>query len=719
MSRWVVTKQLECKETLTTAQFLNAVQVWIIKPQVVNKHYCGSKIQHEKNIQKVVTSFDPITLQNDFYLKKDESLEELFEYMVSLLSESSFKAVANDNVVDTVNVTLRDVIPKSLHKDAKTVRELVIKDPKTATVTFIPLVEFNNTELTDQQPPTGHTYRIRQQSGGITMEIVSTSNNDLNETATSIVSSTQITFLNNQLLPKIVTWAKSDSSKPTEVSSLTLVPIDEYSRTYNRLKQEYGQNLVAIWPETTDPLKFVYEDCAIAAYLITLWNTGSHSNEGALTKQSFVDLGCGNGLLVYILSGEGHRGLGLDVRKRKIWDLLGDKANLQETPVTPSDKTLFPDYEWIIGNHSDELTPWIPVMAARSSYTTKYFVLPCCHYDFQSKFNERQQGLSSYRSYLKFVKKVGQVCGFKVEEDQLRIPSTKKVCFVGQNRTYPRENQTDISDKITEFIASRCNTNTSMSEVAPDKSDGNSDDVIDAGARGENDSWASEFKARSNIETTRNCTHVDITITTQIINSVFHAVLGAPDNVGNLSDKVADDAGSSKESKMHDGDVCKIDTPKIDTPKIDTPKKRGNESSAVDINSRETDASVSRKGNWRRGGAIPLGDVVKLFSSDILQQLKKECGGIQTLLKNHHYIFKVVGGKVSLRHPGEVQPKIAKKRKWNETEGSVTKWQKTKLCWFNDNHPDGCPLDSEKCTFAHGQNDLKTVCKQDRGPCNK
>lgn len=26
---------------------------------------------------------------------------------------------------------------------------------------------------------------------------------------------------------------------------------------------------------------------------------------------------------------------------------------------------LFPDVDWLIGNHSDELTPWIPVMAAR------------------------------------------------------------------------------------------------------------------------------------------------------------------------------------------------------------------------------------------------------------------------------------------------------------------------------------------------------------------
>ena len=38
-------------------------------------------------------------------------------------------------------------------------------------------------------------------------------------------------------------------------------------------------------------------------------------------------------------------------------------------------------------------------------------------------------------------------------------------------------------------------------------------------------------------------------------------------------------------------------------------------------------------------GIVPLGDVVKLFDKDILKQLKSECGGLQTLLKNHNSIF--------------------------------------------------------------------------------
>lgn len=67
-----------------------------------------------------------------------------------------------------------------------------------------------------------------------------------------------------------------------------------------------------MWPETTDPLKFVYEDIAIAAYLLMFWGN---------KPQKFVDLGCGNGLLVHILNSEGHHGIGYDLKSRKIWKM--------------------------------------------------------------------------------------------------------------------------------------------------------------------------------------------------------------------------------------------------------------------------------------------------------------------------------------------------------------------------------------------------------------
>ena len=48
-----------------------------------------------------------------------------------------------------------------------------------------------------------------------------------------------------------------------------------------------------MWDECTDPAKFVYEDIAIAAYLLVLWE--AERRERGMPMQTFIDLGCGNG----------------------------------------------------------------------------------------------------------------------------------------------------------------------------------------------------------------------------------------------------------------------------------------------------------------------------------------------------------------------------------------------------------------------------------------
>ena len=67
----------------------------------------------------------------------------------------------------------------------------------------------------------------------------------------------------------------------------------------------------------------------------------------------------------------------------------------------------------------------------RSSYTCSYFVLPCCQHDFNRRFSGKAKGKSQYQTYLMYVAQVGQACGFEVEEDTLRIPSTKRVSIHG------------------------------------------------------------------------------------------------------------------------------------------------------------------------------------------------------------------------------------------------------------------------------------------------
>lgn len=73
---------------------------------------------------------------------------------------------------------------------------------------------------------------------------------------------------------------------------------------FTKFMTHFSDFLLQIWPECTDPQKFVYEDISIAAYLIVLWEE-ERQRKNLLNKQSFVDLGCGNGLLVHILNSEG------------------------------------------------------------------------------------------------------------------------------------------------------------------------------------------------------------------------------------------------------------------------------------------------------------------------------------------------------------------------------------------------------------------------------
>lgn len=107
-----------------------------------------------------------------------------------------------------------------------------------------------------------------------------------------------------------------------------LVPEAMYRRRYNRLKEVYGKPWVEKWPEQTDPQKFVYEEVGIAAYLLCLWELERESDpekwqpegpSGQPRRQTFVDVGCGNGFLTYILIMEGHDGWGVDIFSRGLW----------------------------------------------------------------------------------------------------------------------------------------------------------------------------------------------------------------------------------------------------------------------------------------------------------------------------------------------------------------------------------------------------------------
>ncbi|XP_026209240.1 probable tRNA (uracil-O(2)-)-methyltransferase [Anabas testudineus] len=600
--------------------FWAAVDVWIKKPHVANKRLCGVKETDGKDVDRE---------DLHFLLKDPES--ELSQDVFSFLQCGISPAHTHGKDKPWPS-TVRRLIPKvncygkTLHKD------LVLKDFDRQQVTFLPYEEDSEGAVSLKK---GNIYQIRLCS------------HDYNDWSLELhilypdawfsdgVVYPKLPWLSSDLLPKLVRWATQCKSSEFR-NTLSLLPVEKYSLTYQQLKDKY-KAMVKVWPEVTDPEKFVYEDVAIATYLLVLW-AEEREEKGLTSRQSFVDLGCGNGLLVHILTNEGHPGKGIDVRRRKIWDMYGPQTLLEEKAITPSESFLFPGTDWLIGNHSDELTPWIPVIAARSSYSCRYFVLPCCFFDFCGKYQRRQCKKSQYREYIDFVAEVSHVCGFVTEEDCLRIPSTKRVCLVGKSRNYESSAEAEAEQQRAHYIQSRHTTSGVIvqgSDVTKHVTDSD---------RTPGSIWGAGFQPRDKVETVRNCATLPRDFVDGVVLHVANVLLAMTKS---------DDGRSSSD--------------------------------------------------WNPGGSLSVSEVARLLKQETLQLLKKECGGLQTLLRNNHQVFRVEGGMVNIRDWRDRKSFMSVAKGKPVGSGAV----KTRLCWFHTHHPQGCPLQTEQCGFAHGPEDLR------------
>ncbi|KAB8075666.1 DUF1613 domain protein [Aspergillus leporis] len=200
--------------------------------------------------------------------------------------------------------------------------------------------------------------------------------------------------------------------KPTKDN---VIPQHLVQNTYSRLKFKYAPDLCKSWVEDTEPSKHVFEDLAITAFLIELWRSmygalpAEERNEDKQEKYNpnfpgFVDVACGNGILVYVLLMEGYEGWGFDARRRKTWKILPEfvQARLKEEIYVPKPfadamtasgregelselgvKThcgMFARDTFVISNHADELTVWTPLMAtlACPESPSPFIAIPCC-----------------------------------------------------------------------------------------------------------------------------------------------------------------------------------------------------------------------------------------------------------------------------------------------------------------------------------------------------
>lgn len=262
-----------------------------------------------------------------------------------------------------------------------------------------------------------------------------------------------------------------------------LIPQARVQDTYSALKQKYAKELINGWAEVTDPDKHVFEDLSIAAFMIELWA----DMYGQTTFPGFVDIGCGNGLLVHILNREGYHGWGFDARARKSWKMYStvrpslpgssdpEGNSLQQLVLLPPPVSrtglanmskdgfsedlvhdgCFPRGTFIISNHADELTPWTPILAAISD--CPFIMIPCCSHDLTgSKYRapapkDKSKGESIYASLVEWVAGIAKDCGWLVEQEMLRIPSTRNTALVGRNK----DPQADPSAIDIESIVNR------------------------------------------------------------------------------------------------------------------------------------------------------------------------------------------------------------------------------------------------------------------------
>ena len=229
-----------------------------------------------------------------------------------------------------------------------------------------------------------------------------------------------------------------------------LVSQQRVQDTYTELKKRHAQRLCDNWAESTESSKHVFEDLGIAAFLIELWrdmygdDKGHDRYKGDACSEpgakqpfvGFVDIGCGNGVLVDILVREGYRGWGFDARKRKSWATFNHSTqkHLKEmilipepfssqsfpalSPTTPTKQSffhkpsipavlkpnkpresayhngIFPPHTFIVSNHADELTPWTPLLASLSD--SPFLCIPCCSHNLSGQRFRAPSGFNGH-----------------------------------------------------------------------------------------------------------------------------------------------------------------------------------------------------------------------------------------------------------------------------------------------------------------------------------
>ena len=94
-----------------------------------------------------------------------------------------------------------------------------------------------------------------------------------------------------------------------------------------------------------------------------------------------------------------------------------------------------------------------------------------------------------FRDYLDYVTEMGKLAGFEVEEDRMRIPSTKRICLVGS--AVPNQDYESRKQKVLDYVSKQIEN----------------------------------FKPREKVEKVRNCTQIGLDIIELIVKMVANICL--------------------------------------------------------------------------------------------------------------------------------------------------------------------------------------------------
>ncbi|CAH1987585.1 unnamed protein product [Acanthoscelides obtectus] len=303
--------------------FWEVISLYHNRPHLVNRKLAAvSQVLlfnvdfHCKGINHISSLFTRPAILYELRRLKELSSKYLTEEFVRSIIDCFDKNLSLEAVSDAefgnksngVYISVRVLLPRmrSLEKSL----EVVILDKDTNKAVFHAVSETGKVCLA---PP--FQYEIELSTGGIMR---------LNIQNFEDADSASAMWLADKLFPKLLQWSECDIDHRT-VTSLSLIQADEYCMKYAELKTKYAEKLVEDWPKkaVTDPQKYIFEDLAIASYLICVWK------DTPKKEICFVDCGCGNGLLVYILNQEGYYGYGYDIRRREVWDLYTEDTPLK------------------------------------------------------------------------------------------------------------------------------------------------------------------------------------------------------------------------------------------------------------------------------------------------------------------------------------------------------------------------------------------------------